>query len=279
MKTLAGALVAVRKNDSAMRDKTIDGLKSAMSSRLSRALELARGLQSYVIAADIIGYDAADFKTWVERMITADVQGHSGTGIIGTAIYSATNWGGHARASWAAAALYLNRQDWLTDVANAHKEMLGLPVPNKRFKYDATNWHADPGNKAGINRKGAKRGSVNISGVIPEDWRRGGEFKWLPAKSGYMHEGLQGLVVSAVILHRADIIPITSADNAIVRVMDMLYGRGEAAQNNPVFTYPVESDDRWIPWMVNHYCGTNYPTVPDVQPGKGIGYSEWMYSE
>ncbi|MGB3075496.1 MAG: metallophosphoesterase, partial [Chitinophagales bacterium] len=67
--TLAGALVAVRTNNAAMRSKTIAGLNSAMQSPLTRALELGRGLQTYIIAADIIGYRDAAFMSWVQKMV------------------------------------------------------------------------------------------------------------------------------------------------------------------------------------------------------------------
>src|SRR3989344_3874758 len=114
--TLAGALVAARTGDAAMRNKTIAGLQAAMGSSLSRALELSRGLQTYIIAADIIGYHDAGFESWVRQMITIGIQGHSGTGVLGTAENSPNNWGGHARASLAAAAVYLNDATFTTKV-------------------------------------------------------------------------------------------------------------------------------------------------------------------
>lgn len=275
VKTLAGALVAVRMGDDTMRGKTLDGLHSAMQSGLARALELSRGLGAYIVAADIIGYRDATFQAWVAKMIDAPVQGHSGTGIIGTATHSPNNWGGWSRFSLACAAVYLERKDWADIVVKAQKEMLGLPVSSPEFVYQDTNWHADPSNKAGINRKGATIQGKNVSGVLCEDWRRGGSFAWPPTKSGYMHEGLQGLVATAIVLHRAGLVPFSAGDDAIVRAFNMLYGKGEAAQNSPVFVYPAEGDDRGLPWAVNAYGGANFPTVPDEQPGKGMGYYEW----
>lgn len=281
VKTLAGALVAVRLEDANMRNKVVEGLRSAMQSGLSRSLELSRGLQSYVIAADLIGYTESDFKEWLAEVVVAGIPDHSApgdSGLYGTAMYSATNWGAHARASLAAAAIYLDRDDWKEDVVNAQKEMIGLPVPDPKFKYDNTTWHADPDNKAGINRKGSTINGVSVSGVLPEDWRRGGEFKWPPTKSGYMHEGLQGLVVTAVILHRAGLLPFDAGDNAIVRALNMVYGLGEASQNDPVFKFPVSGDDMWIPYVVNYYAGTDFETAIGP-PGKGMGYTAWTHGQ
>lgn len=277
--TLAGALVAVRTNDAALKAKVIAGLQSAMNSNLSRTLELSRGFQTYVIAADIIAYRDPAFMSWVRSSVTQEVTGHTGgVGILGTAKKSANNWGGHARASLAAAAIYLNDPTWKQDVVTAHKAFIGMPVQSE-LGYTDTNWHADPNNKAGINRKGTVIQGRNVSGVHPEDWRRATNYKWPPDITGYMWEGMQGFVVTAVILERAKLLPITSGDNAVIRSMDILYGRGETATNSPLFTNPAAADDTWIPWVVNRYLGTNYPTQPATNPGKNMGWTDWTHAQ
>lgn len=275
--TLAGALVAVRNNDAAIRSKVAAALESAVKSPLARALEASRGLQTYVIAADIVDYRDNAFKAWVEKTVTAPIQGHSGgTGILGTATHSSTNWGGHCRASLAAAAIYTGRVDFKDAVVAAQRTMVGLPAPGNEMKFDGTDWHAGTP-QAGVNVANAMKGNVSLSGVLPGDWRRGGAFKWLPAKSGYMWGGMSGLVVTAVLLHRAGWLPFDAGDNAIVRAMDMLHGTGLAAKNSPVFRYPAEGDDTWIPWVVNAYAGTNYPTTT-AQSGKNMGYTDWTHA-
>jgi hypothetical protein len=276
--TLAGALVAVRMNDSAMQAKVITGLKAAMGSTFSRALELSRGFQTYIIAADIIGYHDAAFEAWVRKTLTADVQGHSGgVGVLGTAMNSSNNWGGHARASVAAAAVYLNDATLKQQVVTAHKAFIGIGT-SSTMVYSSTNWHADSKNPAGENRKGAVIQGKNVSGALPEDWRRSAEYTWPPAVTGYMWEGMQGYVVTAVILSRAGLVPFNAGDNAVVRAMDILYGKGEAASNSPVFNNPAIGDDTWIPWVVNYYGGTNYPTQP-AAPGKNMAWTDWTFAK
>lgn len=279
VKTLAGALVAVRTENAAMRDKVITGLQSAMQSQLYRALEASRGMQSYIIAADIIGYRTEQFETWIRTTLAANITGHSGTGILGTAYNSSNNWGGHARATVAAAAIYLNDAEMKQKVTDAHKAFIGLSAQNTMV-YSATSWHATS-DKAGVNRAGAMIEGINVSGVLPEDWRRGGEFTWLPAASGYMWEGMQGFVVTAVILHRdqanSDPVLFDAGDNAVVRAMHMLYGTGEAASNNPVYLNPAVGDDSWIPWLVNFYAETSFPASA-TSPGKGMGWTDWTHA-
>ncbi len=276
--TLAGALVAVRTGDAAMLTKTQNGLKAAMGSSLSRALELSRGLQTYIIAADIIGYHDSAFEAWVRKMLTTNVQGHSGgVGVLGTATNSSNNWGGHARACVAAAAVYLNDASLKQTIVTAHKAFIGTGT-SSLMVYTGTNWMADSRNPAGENRKGAVISGKNVSGALPEDWRRAGEFKWPPAISGYMWEGIQGYVVTAVILHRAGLVPFSAGDNAVVRAMDAMYGTGEAATNSPVFRNPASGDDTWIPWVVNYYGGKSYPTTV-AAPGKNMAWTDWTHAK
>ncbi len=89
---------------------------------------------------------------------------------------------------------------------------------------------------------------------------------------------MQGLVVCAAILHRAGWVPFNESDNAIVRAMDMLYGTGAVAANSPVFKNAAASDDSWIPWLVNAYAGTSYPTTA-ASSGKGMGYTDWTHAK
>lgn len=266
--TLAGALVSVRTGDAAMKQKTIAGLQSATHSGLARALELSRGLQSYIIAADIIGYHDPSFEAWVRQMLAADVSGHSGgSGIVGTAELSANNWGGHARASVTAAALYLKDTALLQRMVTAQKAFIGMPAPGNKLVYTATNWHAGSP-QAGENVKGATVNGQDVSGVLAEDWRRAAEFKWPPSLSGYMWEGMQGYVVTAVLMHRAGVLPFSSGDNAVVRAMDILY----KINNGP------SGDDTWIPWVVNHYGGTHYATNT-ASTGKNMGWTDWTHAK
>lgn len=275
--TLAGALVAVRMNDNVMRNKVITGLQAATKSDLSRALELSRGLQTYIIAADIIGYHDVGFENWVRQMLTVDIPGHSGNGVLGTALNSSNNWGGHARASVAAAAIYLNDANYKQKLLTAYKAFIGMPSVGNTLVYNDTNWHFDPNNKSGVNRIGSVRSGVNISGVLPEDWRRSAEYKWPPSTSGYMWEGMQGFVVTAVILHRAGMLPFNSGDNAVMRAMDVLYAKGEASLNNPIYINSASADDTWIPWVVNYYLKEKrYPTEV-ANPGKNMGWTDWTH--
>lgn len=51
----------------------------------------------------------------------------------------------------------------------------------------------------------------------------------------------------------------------------------EVTKNKPVHKLPApDGDDCWLAWVVNRYTGSKFPTSPDVNPGKGLGYGEWL---
>lgn len=278
--TYAGALVAVRLDDEAMRNKVVAALQSAMVSPLGRALEVSRGLQAYIIAADLIGYINPEFDAWLTHVIELDLRGHSGVGIIGTARFSSNNWGNMARAALLIAGLFLGRQDWVDIVVQAHSEYIGLPTAVRELKYTSTTWHFDVNNKAGINRKGAVVNGVYISGVTPEDWRRDeANLKWpiTPTSSDYYYwEVVQGLIVVATLLDRHNVLSFDAGDFAVQRVIEMLYGLGEANNNTPVVVIPATEDDEWIIPLVNMYTALNLPYSIN-KPGKGMGYTYWTH--
>jgi len=276
--TLAGALVAARTGNASMRAKTIAGITAAMNeTQFSRVLEMSRGFQTYIIAADIIGYRTPEFEQWIRNMVVKPLAGHSGGGnLLETAEFSANNWGGHSRASLAAAGVYLNDANMISKVVTAQRAFIGISAPGNQMVYTSTNWHADPGNKAGENRKGATRNGISISGVLPEDWRRTAEYQWPPQISGYMWEGMQGYIVATVILQRAGLLSLAEGDNALMRAMDILYHKGEAAIN-PTWVNAASGDDTWIPWVANYYLNENrYPTQ-SASPGKNMGWTDWTH--
>lgn len=289
---LAGAIYYARTGDETIKEKVIRQLQAMMNSRLTRTLELGRGLQGYVCAADIIGYRDPAFMKRVEELVDTNIPGHSGfTSLYKSAKFQWNNWSMHARSSLLCAGLYLGREDWVKTVLEAHKQLIGIRIDEPyNVNYAQTGWMAKvdkdgkPVTIAGVNVKGSYimigGKAINVSGVLHQDWLRGeiNPTKWPAEETGYMWEGMQGFVSTAVILHRAGLLDISAGDNAVVRAMNALYGRGEAALNNPPYVNPAEGDDQFLPWLVNYYCNEDYPTTADTSPGKGLGYAQYLYS-
>jgi len=271
--TLAAAIKAVRLQDETERAKVVNALKrvtAVTEGGLSKTFTLARGMQSYVIAADIIKYRNARFKKWVEWAVQVDLPGHSGgRGILEVAKVSDNNHGGHARAALAVTAVYLEREDWLRDVTQSYRTIIG-DSPDHGIDWSDTNWH-DPKlrRKFGIAPAGASLGGINISGAQPEELRRGDEFKWPPRQTDYAWEGLQSILATHYVLVRSGKVDLHAGDDAILRAYNFMVN---------TLRWPAEGDDTWQPWLINSMFGTKFPTVTPTRPGKSVGFTDYTHA-
>jgi hypothetical protein len=281
-KVLAGALVAARTNDAALRAKTFAGIDAVRSTGYSRVLELARNIQSYVIAADVIDLRTASpstdaaFRTFLAGLLRRPLQGHSGgTDLKSTARLSPNNWGCHARAAVAAIQLYLGqRSQASTGVAVWFRGWLGDRSAYSGFdgNYIDSGWHVDFTRPVGVNPRGATKDGHDFDGLLPEDERRASTYTWPAPKESYTWEALQGTVVTAALLDRAGLVPLTASDSAVLRAVQWHY-RPNFPGNT---TYPAEGDDTWIPWVVNTLYGISLPTAP-ASSGKNMGFTDWTH--
>jgi hypothetical protein len=136
------------------------------------------------------------------------------------------------------------------------------------FSFGDLAWQCDPARPVGINPKGCTKNGVAIDGVIPDDQRRGGGFQWPPAATGYPWEGMQGVLLQALILDRAGYDAFLWSDKAINRAAGFLFDRAH---------WGASGDDSWQPWLLNHVYGTNYPTSP-ARAGKNFGFTDWLFA-
>lgn len=271
---LAGALVAARTDDAAMRSKVISGIHSLEDSGFARVLEMARNLPGYVIAADVINLLEVDpstdgwFRGFVADLRTKPLEGHGGgQSLRETAMFSTNNWGSRARAAMVAIDLYLGETADLEEIVIAERGYLGEAV-NHQLNFTDTDWHADPGSRAGVNRRGATIQEHDVDGVIPEDQRRTGAFKW-PAQAGdYPWGALQGESMACAMLYRAGLMSFRAGDDALARAAGWLFN---------VNSNPPSGDDTPTTWIINRYAGTTFPTTAAAN-GKGIAWTDWTHA-
>lgn len=254
--TLACAIVAVRTNSATLRTKAQSAILSAIGTHAGgRALETSRNLQSYVMAADLLGFRDQKWLDYVRLVLTTSLQGHSGANhILGTAQRSSNNWGNHARAAVTAAALYLGDQKMLEDMAMTFSRFVGQTKTGSQLQWTDTNWHTESV-KYGINPKGTK-----YDGAQPEDMRRGGTANDKPAPTGYAWEGLQGILVQALMLHRAGFPAFEWGDQAVRRSGEYLKRIG----------WPPEGDDVGYPWIFKFAYGGSWGEKTPAPAGKNI---------
>lgn len=268
--TLAGALVAVRTGDSGLEEKTRRAVMAAVGTEAGgRTLAAGRNLVPYVIAADIVGLTGADeqkFRGWLTVVRTANLSGKT---LISTHEERPNNWGTHAGASRIAASLYLGDTADVAKAAKVFKGWLGDRSAYAGFDYGDLSWQADQTKPVGVNPAGAKIQGHNVDGVLPDDQRRGGGFKWPPPKENYVWEALQGATVQAQLLHRAGYPAWEWSDRALLRAVKWLHD---------VCGFPADGDDQWQPWLVNAAYGTAFKAVSPAGVGKNMGWTDWTHA-
>lgn len=267
---LAKALVYARTGDAKLRAEVVDQLKRAMNTEAGgRTLALGRNLVSYVIAADLVNLPADSavdqaFRAWLRKTLTEKLDGRT---LVSTHEDRPNNWGTHAGASRVAVAIYLNDRDELDRAATVFRGYLGDRAVYSGFSYGDLSWQCNSSQPVGVNPKGCTKNGHNIDGALPEEMRRGGTFQWPPAETGYAWEGMQGVIVQAMLLHRAGYNVFEWQDRAILRAYEFLYRIG----------WTPTGDDKYQVWLINYAYGTNYPTS-SAGKGKNMGWTDWTHA-
>jgi hypothetical protein len=273
--TLAQAYAAVRLDDNSLRAKVAENILSAIGSESGgNVLSLARNMIGYVISADLIdlkNFDAAkdsQFRAWLSTVRNKELGGQ-GT-LISIHERRPNNFGTHATAARAAIAIYLGEQAELDRTAKIFKGWMGDRSSYSSYTYGDLSWQADPGNPVGINPKGSSKQGHSIDGVLPDDQRRGGSFRWPPPKENYVYGALQGALAASQILNRVGYDTWNWQDQAILRAYKWLH---EQADFSP------SGDDVWQLPLVDHVYGTNYWSGSPVGNGKNMGWTDWTHAK
>lgn len=209
------------------------------------------------------------FKDKLRELLVADASYAGVRNLVECDEVRPNNWGNHCRATRAAVAAYLGDRELLERVAIVFRGYLGDWGAYAGFDYgDDLSWQCDPSRPVGINPAGCVRDGRSLDGVLPDDQRRGGSFSWPPVKENYVYEGLQGALLTAVILHRQGFDAFEWEDRALLRAFQWLHQQAD---------YPAEGDDAWQPHLINHYYGSDFPAGVPAIPGKGMGWTDWVF--
>lgn len=291
---LAGALVAARTDNGALRQKVSNAILAAKRSMDEASewrtdngvLAASRQIGAYVIAADIIdlgGFNANadnEFRSWLSSVRTTEIGTHGRWKSITYTCENATsNWATFACASRIAASIYVGDTADVDRAASIIQAFFGerslypanAPGRDGYFQhtagYDASWSCADP-TWAGINPACDKLG-VNIDGVLVEDASRGGACCTLQGEGiMYSWEALQGLFFSTELLYRTGRYgnPYDWSNQALKRSMDFMQRSGWGISNVSSF----------VPWLANDRYGTSYPQ-PAKYAGRIMGWGNWLY--
>ncbi|MCR9259290.1 MAG: alginate lyase family protein [Pseudomonadaceae bacterium] len=269
VQTLAAALYAIRTGDTEMRTRVALTLAEIQGTEQdATALAVSRELTAYVIAADLIqlqGDPRKRFDQWLQRLRQTQFKGRS---ISSTHEDRPNNWGTHAGAARIALAIYLQDEQELRRAANVFKGWLGESEGWRGFEFGETWWQPWGFRNYGINPANTSLWGHSIDGVLPDDQRRGGPFRWPPPKENYVYEALQGAVAQAIMLERQGFKPWLWGDRALLRAFKWLHEHAE---------FPANGDDTWMPHVINRVYGTQFPAPLPSTPGKAVGFTEWTY--
>jgi hypothetical protein len=269
---LAKALVYVRTKNERYRNDVLAQLGRAMGSeRGGSTLPLGRKLISYVIAAELVQLppeEDAQFRAWLASVLETKYKGRT---LRSTHEDRPNNWGTHAGASRVAVARYLGLETELERCARVFRGWLGGRQYYDAFKFGSDlSWQADRRHPVGINPARATKNDHSIDGVLPDDQRRGGSFRWPPPHENYVYEALQGALAQAVILERAGYDDVWEwEDRALLRAFRWL---------NDEAGFRPQGDDTWQAPLVDHRYGTSYWDGTPTRPGKSLGWTDWTHA-
>jgi len=270
VRVLAKALVYARTKQESYRTEVINACMAAMNTEDGgRTLALARELAAYVIAADLVVLPPDKdeiFRAWLRSVRTKVLDSKT---LQSTHEERGNNWGTNAGGARAAVAVYLGDQAEIERTAKVFNGWLGDRASYAGFKFGDLSWQADPKNPVGINPPGATKDGHSIDGVLPDDQRRAGGFKWPPPKENYVYGALQGVLVQANILHRAGYDTWNWSNKAILRAFQWTHYQAN---------FPPTGDDTWVLPVVDHVYGTNFWNGAPTSPGKSMGWTDWTHS-
>jgi hypothetical protein len=271
VRVMAKALVYASTGEERYRNEVWSACRAAMGTEAGGStLALGRKLVAYVLAADLVGglpaSSEAEFRAWLRSVRERKLRG--GT-LISTHERRPNNWGARAGESRIAVALYLGDQQDLERAARVFRGWLGDRSAYAGFKYGKLWWQADPSAPVAINPPGATRDGHSIDGVLPDDQRRSGPFRWPPPHENYVYGALQGALVQATLLHNAGYDTWEWQDRALLRAFRWLQAEAR---------FPATGDDAWEPHLVNYYYKTDLPAAVPAMPGKDVGWTDWTHA-
>jgi len=274
--TMAEAIVYARTGNEVNRSNVIHDCMAAIGTEAGGdSLALGQTLGAVVMAADLVGLPYEQdliFRDWLKTCLTNEM---SGGWSLTTRHEARPNFmGTYAGGTRAAIAVYLRDWDELDRVAQVFKGWLGDTNSYNNFTEFGTNltWQVDQNNPVGINPVGATIQGYSVDGVLPDDQRQGGSFttNWPPQPVSYVYEALQGVLMQAVILHRAGYDVWEWEDRAILRAYKWLYDEAN---------YPADGYNEWQPFIINHFYETNFPTAYVSSSGKNLPAACWTHQK
>jgi hypothetical protein len=290
---LAGALVAARTGDTAMRGKVISAIEGwwrdgAWSTNL---LALARQAHGYVMAADLVGYRAPGFVEWLRDARTREAGSHGRWRTLWfTAGNTANNWGTWSLASLIAIDAYVADPDSLARDWAIYRGY-GQPFatgwagsPLVRTMDWSARWScvaSDGTNRTpiAINTPCLADG-VDLDGAIVEDVSRSASYP-VPDGNGAMYawESVRAITLQAILLDRAGFDAWGVNESQVARMVGYLRRTAsvEVSIDGTLWGYDRHPHNAWARLALNRFLGTSYPVNHRSDGDRAMGYADWLW--
>lgn len=236
-----------------------------------RTLAWGREIGAYVLAADLIGYSDPAFDTYLDNI--SDVWLGDALNITLRQMFERrpNNWGSMGFGALAAIYCYRNKTTDLQAIRDYYVQGIEGPSPSG-YSYGELSWQADSNNPVIINPCNSSISGMDVSGIIPDDMRRGDSFAEPPVHTEYPWEHLQGTIMAARILERHGMSIWCAGDMAIYRAVEALQVR---LANTYDTQWRAAGDDLWMLPFIDEVYGTCYAFGQDDRMwkhGKNTGF-------
>jgi hypothetical protein len=283
---VAGALVAARTGDAAMRRKVVSALEQVRAGRWwTDFLAMARTLPGYVIAADLVGYHP---RAWVDYLVAARtrvVDDHPRWRTLAfTAGDTANNYGGWSLAAMTAIdrflQLHAGREDLRREWAIYADYTRTYP---QRFRRTA-DWDRAWSSRACQDRPYAHYLPVAINtgggakdGAWVEDASRSAGSTLDAAGAMYTWEMTRAVTTAAMILRRAGYAPFASG-RALPRLHGFLRRTGwRTSLDGTLWGYSEYGHNGWARVALNHFLGRHHADGGSTRGDRHFGYADWLW--
>jgi len=274
-RTLAAALVYARTGLTGYRAKAVSQLAAVPNARLggARVLSVGRQVAGYAIAADVVGYRAPAFVSFMSKIRTRYIGNHGRwVRLTQTSEDSGNNWGAWAMASRVAADAYVNDRADLARAARVFRGFLGDRSAYAGFHRTSD---FDPSWACGSARSWTpinRDGCGGRSGAVVEDISRSsGHYPHVDGTGRtYVWETLGGATLTATVLAGNGYGSVWSWSNrALLRA-----ARFEASHGG---YRPAYSVNQYVPWTINKAYGVHLgPVSPSAGYGREFGFTDWL---
>lgn len=287
--TLSVAIAGVRLNDAALITKAHACLEDAIGTEdKGDSMDVGRSLAAYVFAASVLNIRSGRIYDWLDGFRTKLIP-HDNTGVPMTLRARAWETGTNASCQVGlcslALAVYLRDEEWIKDNWDAFRRICGDRTSPFQLKPNQFGdpWQEIPGDRVGIQNKGAVVNWINVDGAYVDMGRSNPKpvplLKYDARMSLYPWVSLNSIIWAAKIFDRLGYPAFELQDQAVLRAVKYLRRLSKDYNQPGWWGADKKEDAKWIAKQAYNLPLSEYPISLPVADHDQIGWSDWLYPE